>query len=244
MADWQSQVDSDTLIARAQLYQSIRRYFQSQSVLEVETPLISNFTVPDLYLESFQLKQEHSNLFLQTSPEYAMKRLLASGSGSIFQICKSFRKSEIGVNHQLEFSMLEWYRVGYDEFDLMDEIEKLLINVINPKIFRRFSYAELFQHHTGIDPHDTSIEELRRYVLTKQPELSETIDSFLKYKQDGLDYIFSQYVEVHFSKDEAVFVYDWPKEQAALARLYQDGFGRHIARRFELYYRKIRRQPI
>jgi elongation factor P--(R)-beta-lysine ligase len=125
---------------RAKINAKIRDFFGKRDVLEVETPLLSHTTNPDPNLNSFSFE----NLYLQTSPEFAMKRLLAAGSGDIFQICKAFRREELGRLHNPEFTILEWYRLGFDHHDLMNEADEFLQFVIGAPRAKRISYQEVF----------------------------------------------------------------------------------------------------
>ena len=125
---------------RAQVVQKIRQFFADRDVLEVDTPLMAEAPVTDPYLQAVQAKCMGKTYYLQTSPEYAMKRLLAAGSGSIYQICKAFRDEEQGRIHRAEFTMLEWYRVGLDDRQLMDETDVLLQLVTGWAPAKSFSY--------------------------------------------------------------------------------------------------------
>ena len=142
--DWRPACSLELLRARARLLQAIRSFFSERDVLEVETPLLCHGSGTDPQLEFFTtefcLSPARQTLFLQTSPEFAMKRLLAAGSGSIFQICKAFRNGESGRFHNPEFTMLEWYRVGYSLSQLMDEIDELIAFLFNDHLsFKRVS---------------------------------------------------------------------------------------------------------
>mgnify|MGYP001224442285 CR=1 FL=1 len=229
------------LLARAELLQAIRLYFNQQDVLEVTTPTLGLRGVTDSQIQNLKLEYNDQSYYLQTSPEFAMKRLLASGSGSIFQICPAYRGSEQGRYHNTEFMMLEWYRVGYSLSELMDDVEQLLRFVTNRLALKedkfrhpdRVSYEELFLQKFGIDPHRTIIEELSR-----QAELAN-IDCrhIVNHGDDGT---LSEYLEVMFSLgieptlEKCTIVYDFPACQVALAQLCEAG-GSTVARRFEVY---------
>jgi lysyl-tRNA synthetase class 2 len=239
---WRPVASKDRLFARADLLKSIRSFFEQRGVLEVETPILSHAAGTDPNLESIPAtyradpQQQEQTLFLQTSPEFAMKRLLASGSGAIFQICKSFRNSEQGVRHNPEFTLLEWYQPGFDEYQLMDEVMALvqfLAQVLNPKAlysqekWQRLSYQSLFEQHLGINPHTVSEEDLAKRALAAfDIELEEAS------KDTWLDLLFSHLIEPHLT--EPVFIYDYPATQAALAKIDKNSDGIEIGRRFEL----------
>src|SRR3989338_1383468 len=132
---------------RAEIVANIRRFFAERDVLEVETPLLSRATVTAPHLSSFVTNYQRGScaetLYLQTSPEFAMKRLLAAGSGSIYQLCKAFRNEESGRYHHPEFSLLEWYRLDFDHHALMDEVDALLHCVLKTPRAERFSYRDV-----------------------------------------------------------------------------------------------------
>mgnify|MGYP001139595893 CR=1 FL=1 len=164
---WQPSASIAVLKQRAKILTTIRQFFQSKGVMEVETPCLSQATVTDLHLVSFTTEfigpgfAQGKTLHLQTSPEYAMKRLLAFDSGSIFQINRAFRNEEAGRFHNPEFTLLEWYRVGFDDFALMAEVDELLQQVLNcPKAEQR-SYQSVFQQYLNVDPLNTSVAALR-----------------------------------------------------------------------------------
>ena len=144
--NWKPSAGLDVIRQRARVYNQIRAFFNNRGCLEVDTPLLMPTTNTDLNVASVVVPQQARNLYLQTSPEYAMKRLLATGCGSIFQICHAFREGEAGRRHNPEFSLLEWYRVGYDYQRLMDEIELLITTLsLSQCSFSRIGYRELFQ---------------------------------------------------------------------------------------------------
>lgn len=226
MPEWKPGASLAILQKRAELLARTRAFFAERRVLEVETPLLASSTVTDLAIESFQVGQR----YLQTSPEYAMKRLLAAGSGPVFQICKAFRQEQAGRLHNPEFTLLEWYRPGFDWRQLMDEIAELLETLLEVSDIPRFSYASLFQQALDVDPHSLPSEELARLARMKidlgKAHFSDT---------DYLQMLMHHCIEP--SLPEFCFVYDYPAEQAALAVTEQDEEGRMVARRFELYGR-------
>lgn len=161
--NWRPQISLNNVRLRAQILQQIRAFFAERDVLEVETPLLCHATATDPHLHSFALQHTQlGRLFLQTSPEFAMKRLLASGSGSIYQICKAFRDDEIGRHHNPEFTMLEWYRVGFDHHQLMDEMDALLQQILAVKPAERITFRDVFWREFEIDPLHCEIENLQQ----------------------------------------------------------------------------------
>lgn len=235
---FQPTCDINALKARAHLYQQIRQFFSERDVLEVETPILSQAGVTDVHLASVQAQRhvmgKKSTHYLQTSPEFAMKRLLASGSGPIYQICKVFRDDEHGRKHNSEFTMLEWYRPNLSLKDLMFEVSDLLnitlghrFGEIRPMIL---SYKHAFMDRLDLNPLQASVQDLkdccRRLGLTL-----DLGDDRLGY----MDLLFSHFVEPSLGFDTAVFLTDFPPEMASLAKTKQDEDGEWVAARFELY---------
>jgi lysyl-tRNA synthetase class 2 len=232
MANWQPSASIPNLRLRAEILAAIRKFFAIRDVLEVETPLLGGTTATDPHLESIRVKQVFSSdeqeFFLQTSPEFAMKKLLAAGSGSIYQLCKAFRQDERSKRHNPEFTMLEWYRIGFNEHQLMDEVEELVATVTGRQIQLRISYRQLFQQHLAIDPHSCSDSEL--LVVAKQHRAFNESG----YRRDELLHLLlAEVIEPAMEQD--CFVYDFPANQAALATVETDESGMKVARRFELF---------
>ncbi|RDE19656.1 EF-P lysine aminoacylase GenX [Motiliproteus coralliicola] len=231
---WQPTASLEAIQARAELYAQIRSFFAERSVLEVDTPVLSQAAVSDPYL--VPMISSYSDLgvdsaqplFLQTSPEYAMKRLLAAGSGPIYQLAKAFRDTETGSRHNPEFCMLEWYRPGFDDRQLMDEIEELVDEVLGCGLIERLSYRELFERQLGFDPHRVELAVLRQQVKQR---LDLDLDS--DDRDDFLNLLISHELEPTLIKP--TFVYNYPASQAALARVDQDEQGQSVAKRFELF---------
>ncbi len=232
MVDWKPGASLQNLRLRAKTLGEIRRFFAQRDILEVDTPLLARTTVSDVYIESVSAEIRIGELkalrYLQTSPEYFMKRLLASGSGSIYQICKAFRQEETGSRHNSEFTLLEWYRVSYTMEELMTELEELVRAVLACGDIPRFSYREVFQQHIQIDPHDISLNELRRLAGVEIDLNSENLG-----KTDYLQLLLSNRIEPVLP--EFCFIYNYPVEQAALSTLQEDEFGVRVAKRFELF---------
>ena len=232
MVDWKPSASLQNLQQRAYALAKIRRFFSERDVLEVETPLLASSTVPDVYIESIaaQVVKGSSSRknFLQTSPEFFMKRLLASGSGSIYQIAKAFRQEEKGARHNIEFTLLEWYRLSYSLDQLMAELEELVQEVLSCGPISRLSYREIFRQHLRIDPHEISLEELQK-LAKSEIDLSGSDLS----KTDYLQLLLSNSIEPKLPP--YCIIYDYPLEQAALAILATDEHGVVVAKRFELF---------
>ncbi|MBT5488443.1 MAG: EF-P lysine aminoacylase GenX, partial [Halieaceae bacterium] len=158
MSDWRPSASLDTIAARARLLHQLRDFFAARNVMEVETPLLAQATVPDPNLEVFAVSTDVIGAtpfrFLQTSPEFAMKRLLAAGSGDIFQVSKAFRKEESGRHHNPEFSLLEWYRVDWDHRMLIREVAELVCEMLGRAGWQVWTYRALFQEHLSVDLFD------------------------------------------------------------------------------------------
>ena len=225
----------EAIKARAILYQQIRQFFATRHVLEVETPILSQAAVTDIHLASItasrHINAQHQIGYLQTSPEFAMKRLVASGLGSIYQICKVFRDDEHGRKHNSEFSMLEWYRPDFSLLELMQEVSDLLSVVLNQKIEPKIlSYKQAFLHRLEINPLSADITTLKN---TAQ-RLGLTID-LGEDRLAWLDLLFSHVVEPSLGFEYPVYLTDFPSEMASLAKIKIDEDGFQVAARFELY---------
>lgn len=234
MADWRPAAATELLQLRADALARIRQFFAARDVLEVETPLLAPATVTDPHIDSIparvQLAGSPQTFHLQTSPEYAMKRLLAAGSGACYQICKSFRQGDAGPRHNPEFTMLEWYRPGFSLEQLMDEVEQLLHEFLPQASMPRLSYRGLFQRHLEIDPHRIELKALRQLTRERLPVDAADLDT-----TDCLQLLLGQAIEPELP--EYCFIHDYPTAQAALARIAPDQEGQPVARRFELFCR-------
>lgn len=168
MADdnWRPGASGEFLAYRAGTYRQIRNFFHARNVLEVSTPLLGASSVTDLHIESLTVSASKRLLYLQTSPEFYMKRLLAAGSGPIYQICQAFRQGDAGRLHNLEFSLLEWYRPGFSLDQLMDEVEALINVLIAGDSFERYTYRELFEKRFDCNPHRLDTSELLNLCRT------------------------------------------------------------------------------
>jgi lysyl-tRNA synthetase class 2 len=235
---WQPTADISTLQTRAKILKEIRQFFADRDVLEVETPLISKFGVTDPHINAIPvLLDDKERYYLQTSPEYGMKRLLAAGSGAIYQLTKAFREGDIGNAHNPEFTMLEWYRPGFDHFQLMTEVDNLLQTILHTKSAQRVTYKELFQQYLSFDPHIVTMEQLKKIIYIGDFNFS---DVFIKEAtiDDWLQVLFSYYIEPKLIGDTPWIVYNYPASQAALAKLKQES-NIIIAERFEVYVQGI-----
>jgi len=213
---------------RAQLLAKIREFFAARNILEVETSLLAHSTIPDPNIHSFTSQYAAETLYLQTSPEFAMKGLLAKGSGSIYQICKAFRNEEIGQQHNPEFTILEWYHIDFDHHALMDEMDDFLHVVLGVKKAERLSYQQVFAKYLEIDPLISSVEELQQCAIKNG--LNNISDLT---RDDWLNILLTHFIEPHLCKDQPTFIYDYPASQAALARISEN--DSRVAERFEVY---------
>lgn len=229
--NWQPSCSIQALQARACLYQQLRAFFHARGVLEVETPALSQAGNTDPNIGSFSVNTPQGLRYLHTSPEYPMKRLLAAGSGDIYQICKVWRQDESGRKHNPEFSMLEYYRVGVSYQQLMQEVAELLQLAI-PHLNtapQTLTYRQAFLEILGIDPHQASIEQLRACAQQQQIDFQGELS-----QQAWLDLLFTHCIEASFPSDRLTFICHYPATQAALARVRLEE-GNWVAERFEVY---------
>ena len=240
--DWRPTARLDVLAARARVLAAIRGFFAEAGVLEVETPALSFAGSTDPALASLSTRYtgpaapHGATLWLQTSPEFAMKRLLAAGSGSIWQLCKVFRDGERGSRHNPEFSLLEWYRPGLAMEALIDEVTALLRRVLGGDLREeRLTYAAAFARALGIDPHRATVETLQAVAVTAGIAAVECLR--LADRDAWLDLLMTHGVEPALGADGITVVLDYPPSQAALARV---RLGEQpVAERFEVYVRGV-----
>ncbi len=233
-ASWRPTAAAATLRLRAELLAEIRRFCAERGLLEVETPALSTAGVPDLALEHMTVQAAglgNELYYLQTSPEYAMKRLLAAGSGDIYQICRVFRDGELGRWHEPEFTLLEWYRLGWDEDRLMAEVESLLVTLLQPHRRLaptvRMSYQDAFRDFLRVEPLAADAE--LRAALAR-----EAIDIPADTGGDSLlDLALSHAIVPRLDPHAISFIYDFPASQAALARIKSQ--EPPVAARFEAF---------
>lgn len=241
---WSTTLSWNDAKTRAELITKIRDFFQNRNVIEVETPALSLGTVTDPFLDAFTSKykflqtshiNQETTYYLQTSPEFHMKRLLASGFGCIYQICKAFRHEGSGNNHNPEFTMLEWYRLGMNQHELMAELDELLSFILDTSQGEKISYQDLFIQHVAVDPLTADFEELYAVVKLYNKEAdwlytSNDIDLLLQF-------IFSEIIESCIGINVPCFVYNFPIAQASLARVCT--VDNRVAQRFECYYKGV-----
>jgi len=213
------------------MLRTARDYFAATRALEVETPTLSSAGVSDIHLQSIEARSQSGRLFLHTSPEYAMKRLLAAGCGDIYQIARVYRDGESGRFHNPEFTMIEWYRLGIDHHALMIDVEQLIASLLpahrSSDRAERVSYRDIVQLHAGVDALDDSTAAL----IAALTHAGIDVPAGLERNRDAcLDLIMSTMVGPKLGRERLTFVHDYPASQAALARVQ----GR-VAARFEAY---------
>ena len=219
---------------RAELLSGLRKFFSEAGVSEVDVQVLGRSTVTDNNIDSITAVTSGSGGYLQTSPEYFMKRLLAAGSGDIYCLGKAFRNGEAGQRHNPEFTLLEWYRCGWDEHQLMDELADLMSQIYrasdqSPLAVHRGSYADYFAQVLAVDPHTASLHQLQQLAVAAGS------DSWAgESRANCLDLLFSVQVEPQLPQG-LVFVYDYPACQAALAQTTTNDQGQLVSRRFEVF---------
>jgi lysyl-tRNA synthetase class 2 len=223
------------LALRAGLLERVRSFFGQRGVLEVQTPVLAAAAGTDPSIEPFQTRYRGSGgevettLYLQTSPEFHMKRLLAQGSGDIYQVMPVFRQGEYGRRHNPEFTLLEWYRLGFDHHRLMEEVAELVNLLLGRELaVEKVTYPELFRERFGWDPLEVDLETLRATAA------GLGIDAHgLERREQWLDLLMTLVIEPRLGRGRLTFVHDYPASQAALARL--NSQDPRVACRFELY---------
>jgi lysyl-tRNA synthetase class 2 len=234
LSDWQPTATLKTLKRRAGMLAKLREFFAARHVLEVETPILSAGAVSDPQIETLatHVTGMPGRFHLSTSPEYPMKRLLASGSGDIYQVCKVFRDGEHGRWHNPEFTMIEWYRLGFDDAALMTEVDELVAALLAPDRHvapaERLTYAEALRRHAGVDPHDDDDARLTGAAADHGIVCNAALDRDAK-----LDLLMGLVVGPKLGIERPCFICDYPASQASLARL-KPGLP-PVAARFELY---------
>lgn len=228
---WRPSASIETLRARAELLARIRSFFAARGVLEVDTPVLSAHATVDLHIDSLRTVDGR---WLHTSPEFAMKRLLAAGSGPIWQLCHVFRAGDLGRHHNPEFLMLEWYRPGWDHHRLMDEVVELLtaLGVAPAGSVERVRYREAWLEHAGVDPFTSALPDLAT-ALGLQAALPEGSAGF--DRDAWLDFGMGLVVGPKLGRVAPLLVFDFPASQAALARIRAG--DPPVAERFELFWK-------
>ena len=237
MKDWKPTVSDKALQTRARLNAQIRKFFSDRGVLEVETPILSSAGNTDANIESFDLEFSGpvsagpARRWLRTSPEFALKRLLAAGVGNCYELGRVFRNGEMGRLHNPEFTMLEWYRIGWTHHQLMDECAELVKDALRlagrSASIRESSFRQLYQDSLGLDPLTASEAELRG------PLAVFDISSDGLTRDDWLDLLMTHMIQPSIPANRILMVYDYPKSQAALARIRHGDVP--VAERFEIY---------
>ena len=243
---WQSTASHEILLERALMLKNIRAFFDARGVIEVETPLLSQYSTTDPHLDSLQSRFRDQHCYLNTSPEYAMKRLLADWEKPIYQICKAFRDDELGPDHNPEFTMLEWYRPGYDAVKLMAELAELVTNLCRLsrissmyKVqFESLSYQQAFENFVGINPHQTTSSECYQLAKSNNIEIPQGLGVGDELN-DWLDWLLTQLGLPAFKKDGFTFLCDYPASQCALAKIAKNEQQVLVAKRFELFFGEI-----
>ncbi|CAM3527441.1 MULTISPECIES: elongation factor P--(R)-beta-lysine ligase [Yersinia] len=237
-ASWQPSAPIANLLKRAAIMAEIRRFFADRGVLEVETPAMSQATVTDIHLSPFETRfvgpgaADGMTLYMMTSPEYHMKRLLAAGSGSIYQLGRSFRNEEAGRHHNPEFTMLEWYRPHYDMYRLMNEVDDLLQQILDCSSAETLSYQQAFLRHLDVDPLSADKTQLREAAAKLDlSNIADTEDD----RDTLLQLLFTVGVEPHIGREKPAFVYHFPASQASLAEISTE--DHRVAERFEVYFK-------
>lgn len=227
---------------RAAMLDTIRQFFAARNVLEVQTPLLSQAGNTDTFLQSVSAnviyQDRPRSYYLHTSPEFAMKRILASWQVPIYQICPVFRDNEIGTRHNIEFTMLEWYQPHYSLTDLANELGALLTVLSgNTVVLNHYRYVDAFLYFVGIHPLSASIEALQ--AVAEDKGLTGFDFSGEDSRQNWLDLLFSHAVEPNLGHELPTLIIDYPPATAALAKTALDKDGHLVAKRFELYINGI-----
>lgn len=240
---WQPTASIDQLLKRAKIIKKIREFFADRCILEVETPILSQAAVTDLHLSSFETifvkpgvvdLQQGQKLSLITSPEYHMKRLIAAGSGPIYQIGKCFRNNEeISKYHNPEFTMLEWYRIQFDMMQMINEVDDLFQLILDSEPAEYISYQSAFIKYLNLDPFTASRDDLISAIDKLELGFnaqSEDVDTLLQF-------LFTFGIEPNIGQERPTAVYHFPASQAALAEICCE--DHRTAKRFEFYYKGV-----
>ena len=235
-ADWRPRATLPVLRERARLLARIRAFFDERGLWEAQTQILDDGATTDPHIQSLSTRVRGPDgvrtRYLHTSPEFQMKRLLAAGSGPIYQIATVFRDEEAGARHLPEFTLLEWYRPGWDHHRLMDEVDEFLQVVAGAPPARRCTYARAFQEHVGVDPHCATDAALREAAARHCGDVPAALA-----RDELLDLLMGVAIEPRLGRDAPLLVYDYPASQAALARIRPGAVP--VAERFELYWRGL-----
>ena len=232
---WRPLASPAVATMRARLLRRAREFFEQRNILEVDTPALLKFPVTDPHIESFALKSASgAELFLHTSPEYKMKQLLAAGHGDIYQICKVFRDGERGPRHLREFTLVEWYRLGFGLRQIIgDTIEFIAALLDRPELSSSadvVSFEDVFRRSANLNPRTTDVTEIAAYM-----NADEQLKAALADDRDAwLDLVLAQKIVPHLAQDALTVIFHYPASQAALARICPD--DNEVADRFEVFY--------
>lgn len=233
MQQWQPCSSLELIKQRALLLTRARDFFHNNNVLEVETPLLAAHTVTEPNIESIRVALPDNDKYLQTSPEYAMKRLLAAGVPDCYQICKAFRLHENGTQHNSEFTLLEWYRLDYDLQQIIQDTLNLLRHMSDLlPLHTIISYQQALHDALGI-----SLADLSRACLIEHAQAHGMVSSDQLSDAQLCDFVFTKCVTAHFSAEGLTVVYGYPASQAALAQLNTDAPA--TADRFEVFLQNL-----
>lgn len=237
---WRPTANFASITLRAELLSKIRNFFTELGILEVETPILSSCSISDPHIVDFTTNSINRNLpklYLQSSPESHMKRLIAAGSGCIYQIAKVFRDGEIGRFHNPEFTMLEWYRIGFDYHQLMDEVSSLVIkligNYLSLSLVEKISYRDIFRNKLNLDPYNTCITELFESANEHYITIPESMQNQETNIDSWLDLLLTHCIIPSLGIGKLTFIYDYPVSQASCAQIKNSNIP--VSERFELY---------
>jgi len=234
-----SQCPLHTLKQSAFLLAKIRQYFAQNNVLEVETPILSSAGNTDIHIDSFtsnSINSAYECTYLRTSPEFPLKRLLCSGIGDVYELGKVFRQGEVSKTHNIEFTLLEWYRINFDYLDLIQDVTSLFEFIFSsfemPKLkFKTVTFSEVFKNTFNIDVKQVCVSEINQ--LSQANGYSGSALS----KDEGLDYLFATCIQPSFDANTVTFISHYPASQAALAQINPQDPS--TALRFEVFYQGI-----
>lgn len=238
--DWRPSASAANLLKRAEILSEIRRFFSDRGVFEVETPSMAQSTVTDPQISSFKMNfidpftAKSKDYYLVTSPEFHMKRLIAAGSGAIYQLCHGFRNDEMGRYHNSEFTLLEWYRPHYDMYLLINEVDDFLQQILECPAAETLSYQQAFLRHLNIDPLSATHTELQEAANKLD---AKNIADEEEDRDTLLQLLFMLGVEPKIGKERPVFVYHFPATQASLATISLE--DNRVADRFEVYFQGV-----
>lgn len=247
--NWVPSADWAVVVQRANLLRDLRSFFDSREFVEIETPVLSHDTVVDRHLDPMSVHSAHSvsqapvsqapdsqaPTWLQTSPEFGMKRAVAHYGKSVYQITRAFRKSETGRLHNPEFTILEWYQTPANYSDGMHLLSQLAESMLDRGPAKQVSYEDAFLSHTSLNPHSSSISELKRFARPpRQPGATGPQPPDFGDDRDGwLDWLLSEKIQPELGTSQPLILYDYPATQAALAKIAPGPLA--VAQRFELY---------